>query len=83
MTSPIRTQLEECFCVVFPELSREEAATAEITSVESWDSLAALTLVSVIEEQFSLRIPLEQIPELVSFEKIAQFLDTGPCSAAA
>jgi acyl carrier protein len=64
-------ELEEtlirCFAAVFPNLSREEIPTASVDSVAEWDSLAALTLVAVVEEQFELEIDELDLPELSSF----------------
>ena len=83
--SAIRAQLEDCFAIVFPDLSPEEIAGATMQSVSQWDSLAMLTLVSVIEESCSVKIDLDDLPNLVSFEKLATYLESAaaPGKAAA
>jgi acyl carrier protein len=80
--SSIRSQLEECFAVIFPDLTAEEISTATMTSVEAWDSLGTLTLVSVVEEMFDFQFEINDLPELVSFELIAQYLETRHAKAA-
>ena len=78
----VQSQLDECFAIVFPELSASEIRQATMQSVEMWDSLATLTLVGVIEETFPLRIPLDELPNLISYAAIADLL-TPPARAAA
>lgn len=83
--SAIRAQLEDCFAIVFPTLSPEEIASATMQTVSQWDSLAMLTLVSVIEESCAIRIDLDDLPNLVSFEQLAAYLESAaaPGKAAA
>lgn len=78
----VQLQLDECFAIAFPELSASEIRQATMQSVEMWDSLATLTLVGVIEETFQLRIPLDELPSLISYAAIADLL-TPPARAAA
>lgn len=81
--SEIRTQLEECFSVVFADLAPEEIPAASMETVESWDSLGTLTLVGVVEQMFGVRVEIDDVPELVSFEKIATWLEKQSGQAAA
>ena len=74
----IRERLTRCFSVVFPQLPEEEIQGAAPTTVESWDSVATITLVSVIEEEFSIQIELEDIEHLVSFEMVLAYLNQRP-----
>ncbi|TXT39538.1 MAG: acyl carrier protein [Planctomycetota bacterium] len=78
----IASQLEDCFAVVFPDVPRNELLTAAIGSVAKWDSLATLTLVSVIEETFQISVPLDDLEQFLSFELILKYL-TRPASRAA
>lgn len=70
----LRTQLTRCFTAVFPDLSPAEAGRATPRTLPAWDSLANVTLVSVIEEEFAVQIPLEELESLDSFELILAFL---------
>jgi acyl carrier protein len=60
--------------VAFPSLSPEEIARANVNSVGSWDSMATLTLTSLIEEEFSISIDPDDREELSSFELILDYL---------
>jgi len=79
----MRTQLEECFSVVFAELTPCEIPSATMETVETWDSLATLTLVGVVEQMFGVTVEIDDVPELVSFEKIAVWLERQEFSTAA
>jgi acyl carrier protein len=72
----IRIRLGNCFAAVFPTLSREEIARADHDSVSGWDSVASVTLFATIEEEFGLELEIMDLSELVSFEKIADYLTT-------
>jgi acyl carrier protein len=42
--------------------------------MEQWDSVAAITLVNVIEEEFSTQIDYDHLPDLDSFAKVLAYL---------
>ncbi|MFI4941991.1 MAG: acyl carrier protein [Burkholderiales bacterium] len=65
--SDVRERLTGCFVAVFPSLSAEQAATASNETLDTWDSLATVTLVNVIEEEFHLQIDPEDFSEILSF----------------
>ena len=85
MTHPneIHAQLEECFAIVFPDLAPGEIPSATMESVSQWDSLGSLTLAQVLQEMFQVQIEVDDIPSLVSFEKIADYLVSRSQRAAA
>ncbi len=70
----IEQRLVSCLAAVFPGLSRTEIQRASNTSVASWDSLATMTLISVIEEEFNVSIPAEDIEYMISFELVLECL---------
>lgn len=70
----IRTCLIQCFRAVFPNLSEEEIVNAHFISVTEWDSIAAINLVTVIEEEFDLQVSPESMENMVSFETILEYL---------
>jgi acyl carrier protein len=59
---------------VFPELSPEETPRASPASVSSWDSVASITLLSVLEEEFEIQVAPEDLEHLVSFELVLNYL---------
>jgi acyl carrier protein len=69
-----RTRLIKCFVAVFSELSEQEIPLASPVTVGSWDSLASITLVSVIEEEFRTEIDPDDLEQLVSFELVLDYL---------
>lgn len=69
-----RQRLTNCFQVVFPELSLEAIPTASTTTIATWDSVAAITLMNVLEDEFSLEMDLDDLADLDSFEKIHAYL---------
>lgn len=71
---PITTRLVTSFQTVFPALSGAEIKGASQTSVAAWDSVAAITLVNVIEEEFGIEVDLDRLGELDSFERILDYL---------
>jgi acyl carrier protein len=71
----VKPKLVECFQIVFPELSEKQIPAASQETVAEWDSVAAITLVNVIEEQFGIEMDLDQVAELDSFEKVRAYLE--------
>jgi acyl carrier protein len=75
-------RLVRCFASVFPALAPEEIRTASTESVGAWDSLAAVTLVAVVQQEFGVEIDLLDLPELTCFEALRTYLslyrDAGP-----
>ena len=70
----LQTRLTGCFATVFPNLDTDEILRASHTSVASWDSLATVTLVSVVEEEFGVSIPPEDFEYLISFDLVLDCL---------
>jgi acyl carrier protein len=73
--SGIDDRLTRCFASVFPEVSAEELPNASTETVPAWDSLAAVTLVAVLEEEFHIQIDLLALPELTSYATIRSYVE--------
>lgn len=67
-------RLANCFWAVFPELSSDEIIHASSTTVKSWNSVAVVTLLAVIEEEFGISIGEDDIAEFDSFQRILSYL---------
>jgi len=67
-------RLIRCFASVFPGLTPEEIRVASAESTGSWDSLTAVTLAAVIQEDFCIEIDPEVLPDLNSFEALRNYL---------
>jgi acyl carrier protein len=70
----VSTRLARCFAAVFPDLAEDEIGRASATSVGAWDSLATVSLLSLIEEEFALQVGSEDFESFVSFELILDYL---------
>jgi acyl carrier protein len=64
----VAQRLTKCFSAVFPELSPEEIVRP--TSKTIGDSLTAVTLVAVIQEEFGIELEPDCPLEDLSFEKV-------------
>ena len=67
-------RLGNCFRTVFPKLGDEDIAVASMESFKEWDSLKMMTLIVVLEEEFEVEIPLDDIENLTSFRALQSFL---------
>ncbi|HEY7209587.1 MAG TPA: acyl carrier protein [Bryobacteraceae bacterium] len=76
-----KTRLIKCFETVFPDMPAEQIPNAAQSSVAAWDSIAAITLINVIEEEFQITMDLEMAGELDSFGKIYEYLKTTAVNA--
>jgi acyl carrier protein len=72
----ITERVARCFSSVFPDLKQEELTRASTASLASWDSVAQVTLLSSIGEEFDLAFELEDYEELVSYALIVDYLET-------
>ncbi len=71
----LRQRLLTCFVAVFPDLSENEIPLASTATVSAWDSLASVTLVSVIEEEFDLQLDVDELEDLNSFALVLAVLN--------
>lgn len=70
----LETRLTKCFIAVFPKLTPSGASIAASNRVEGWDSLATVTLLTVVEEEFGTTIEPEELEHLQSFEAYVRYL---------
>jgi acyl carrier protein len=71
----IQERVTQCFSNVFPDLRAEEIPRASTASLASWDSVAHITLLSSIAEEFGQSFELEDFEELVSYALIVDRLE--------
>lgn len=65
-----KQRLLRCFRAVFPGLPEDEAVKASRASLGGWDSVNAVTLMTVVEEEFGFQFEPEDLEELSSFALI-------------
>ena len=69
------TRLLKIFENVFPDLPADRIRNASQDSVQNWDSVAAITLMNLIEEEFGIQMDFDDLGELTSFQKILAYVD--------
>jgi acyl carrier protein len=69
-----RARLTRCFAAVFPELAPEEIGAATPERVPAWDSIANVTLLAVVEEEFAVTIEADDLERLTSFAAVLDYV---------
>ena len=69
-----RARLTKCFAAVFPDLPAAEIPTATPAAVKAWDSIAHVTLLAVVEEEFGLAVDAADLEHLTSFDAFLDYL---------
>lgn len=70
----IEERLAQCFAIVFPELKNQDITSAGVENLDSWDSMASVTLFAVIEEEFDISIQPDHLESLISFDQCLRYL---------
>ncbi len=70
----VETRLTRCFQAVFPTVDRSALPALQRDRTTAWDSMASVTLVRVIEEEFGIPIDLFDIEDLKSFEDLRHYI---------
>jgi acyl carrier protein len=70
----IRNRLVKCFAAVFSSLSQEEIVSASPANVSTWDSVASVTLIATVEEEFGIEINVNKMAELLSYKNLDGYL---------
>lgn len=70
-----KIRLENCFLAVFPELPSNEISSATSATVPSWDSVAGVTLMAVVEEEFGITIQTDDLAIFTSFQGFLGYLE--------
>jgi acyl carrier protein len=74
-------RLIRCFASVFPELTQEEIRTTSAKSNGTWDSLSHVTLAALVQEEFSIKIQPDVLPDLDSFQAFKKYLERPGATA--
>jgi acyl carrier protein len=70
----VKQRLIGCFQIVFPDLPPSDIPRLTQATAGSWDSVSAITLMNVLEDEFLIEMDLDQVAELDSFDKIHTYL---------
>ena len=74
----IQPRLARCFSAVFPNLPEQNITSATLETVAGWDSVAAATLVTTIEEEFGMEFDVDALGNLTSYQSIFDYLSALP-----
>jgi acyl carrier protein len=74
MADDPKTRLVRCFRAVFPSLSETAASEARMDALAEWDSIATVTLLNVVEEEFGVEFAPEDLERLTSFDSLLERL---------
>ena len=69
-----RERLIRCMRAVFPAVPEDQLERAPASGVDGWDSVASVTLFATIEEEFGIEIDVQDMKDLLSFEKLLAYL---------
>ena len=72
-----RARLVKCFAAIFPDLSEEQIESASSNNMDEWDSVATVTLITLIEEEFGIEVEADDLERLVSFDSVLDYLEQG------
>jgi acyl carrier protein len=73
----VRARLTTCFSAVFPSVAENRIPDATASTVQEWDSVASVTLLATIEEEFGVEIDVNDLAELLSFQSILAYLEAN------
>lgn len=68
------TRLVKCFNAVFDGLSEDQIRNATTTNVEGWDSVATVTLITLVEEEFGVEMDLDDLERFTSFDSMLSYV---------
>jgi acyl carrier protein len=69
------SRLSQCLSAYFTGLTLEEIPRASMATVGEWDSMASVTLIAVVAEEFGIEIASEDYERFVSYELILDYLE--------
>lgn len=71
----VRDKLAKCMSLTFPGLDPAAIPSASVENMSEWDSVAMVTLLSLIGEEFGMDIDFEAFEGATSFDALAARLD--------
>jgi len=72
----IRSRMVKCFELVFPDVPEAQIPAISQATVAAWDSVAAITLINVVEDEFQIQMDLDKLADLNTFELVCDYVRT-------
>ena len=66
----VRNKLAHCFSLAFPQMDPSHYPSASAENTNGWDSIAQVTLLTLIGEEFGIDIDFEEFEGATSFEAL-------------
>jgi acyl carrier protein len=73
--SNIEQRVAQCFLNVFEDVKEKDLSRASQASIPQWDSVAQVTLLSAVAEEFGLELDDESFEALTSYALIVDFVE--------
>lgn len=70
----IKEKLAHCFSLAFPQMDPSQYANASAENTPAWDSVAQVTLLTLIGEEFGMEIDFLEFEGATSFQSLAERL---------
>ncbi len=74
-------RLVACFENVFPALDRAAIPTASHDSCAAWDSVANVTLLTLVAEEFGFDLDFEEFEDATSFAAVLEVVNAKTAGA--
>ena len=76
MSEPgVRDRLTSCMSAYFTNLSTDEIPRASMATIGEWDSMASVTLIAMVQEEFGIEVAAEDHEKFVSYDLILDYLE--------
>ena len=72
-----REKLIRCFASVFDEVEEKEIPILN-SDAKEWDSLRLVMLISILQQEFSIEVSVEEIDALNSFDAFLRKIEGDP-----
>lgn len=72
----IPSRVSQCFLNVFPDLAAAAVPQASQANLPQWDSMAHVTLLSAISEEFQIELDDEAFESLTSYPAVVAFVES-------
>lgn len=66
----VESRLLKIFESVFPAVPQQQLRNVDQHNTAAWDSIATVTLISLIEEEFNISFDLDRMETLTSFAAV-------------
>jgi acyl carrier protein len=72
----IESRVSNCFLNVFPDMGTADVPRATQAAIAQWDSVAHVTLLSAVAEEFQIELDDDSFESLVSYPVIVRFVES-------